>query len=120
MVMRASRPNPALSGFKVLCGVIFCLFQILLHKMPVGKLIMKNSLAKALSMLDIDEGVRIEPASKKKRKDENKKIFVNKNLSGSFVIQAGDENFYYLDSASQVIGLVDRIFDKEKYVAWVY
>jgi hypothetical protein len=78
--------------------------------MPVGAKIRRGSLEKVLSSLDLDEGVRIESAGKK--------MFVNKSASGVFVVQVGDE-FYYLDSTSQVTKLVGRVFGK-KYEAYAY
>ncbi|HEX6561395.1 MAG TPA: hypothetical protein VF016_05145 [Nitrososphaera sp.] len=78
--------------------------------MPVGAKIRQGDLEKVLSSLDLDEGVRIESAGKK--------MFVNKSASGVFVVQVGNE-FYYLDSTSQVAKLVDRVFGK-KYEAYAY
>jgi hypothetical protein len=78
--------------------------------MPVGAKIRRGSLERVLSSLDLDEGVRIESAGKK--------MFVNKSASGVFVVQVGNE-FYYLDSTSQVAKLVDRVFGKE-YEAYAY
>ncbi|MEO9364461.1 MAG: hypothetical protein ABI348_11225 [Nitrososphaera sp.] len=72
--------------------------------MPVGARIRHGGLEKVLSSLDLDEGVRIESAGKKK-------MFVNRSASGAFVVQVGDD-FYYLDSASQVAKLVEKIFGK--------
>ena len=78
--------------------------------MPVGAKIRRGSLERVLSSLDLDEGVRIESTGKK--------MFVNKSASGVFVVQVGNE-FYYLDSTSQVAKLVDRVFGK-KYEAYAY
>ena len=74
-------------------------------------------LAKKLQTLDIDEGVRIEESS-----IQGKKIFVNKNASGTFVVQLAINNqkpsgiydnndIKYFDSAEQVIELVNSQFD---------
>lgn len=81
--------------------------------MPVGTRIKQGDLEKALSSLDIDEGVRIESAGKEK------KMFVNRSTSGIFVVQVGEEEFDYLDSAAQVINLAGKIFGK-KYSARAY
>lgn len=81
--------------------------------MPVGVLIQHGRLEKALSSLDIDEGTRIESPKK------NEGMFINRSLSGSFVVQVGEEEFYYFYSAAQVIRLAERIFGK-RYSAWKY
>ncbi|AIC17105.1 hypothetical protein [Nitrososphaera viennensis] len=81
--------------------------------MPVAIRIKQGGLEKALSSLDIDEGVRIESGGKKK------KMFVNRSTSGIFVVQIGEEEFCYLDSAAQVVKLADKIFGK-KYSAYAY
>lgn len=75
-----------------------------------GTEIKQRGLGKALSSIDIDEGVRIEY--------RGKKMFVNRNPSGIFVVQIGDE-FYYLDSAVQVIRLAGNVFGK-KYEVYIY
>lgn len=80
--------------------------------MPVGAKIRQGDLEKVLSSLDLDEGVRIESTGKKE------KMFVNKSASGVFVVQVGNE-FYYLDSTSQVAKLVEKVFGK-KYEAYAY
>jgi hypothetical protein len=73
-------------------------------------------LAKKLQTLDIDEGVRIEESSIR-----GKKIFVNKNASGIFVVQLvansqksstyDNNDIKYFDSAEQVIEFVNSQFD---------
>jgi hypothetical protein len=83
--------------------------------MPAGTRIKQGGLENVLSSLDIDEGVRIESGGKK----NEKKMFVNRSTSGIFVVQVGEEEFYYLDSAAQVIKIADKIFGK-KYSAWAY
>src|SRR5215212_2689369 len=76
-----------------------------------------DGLAKKLQTLDIDEGVRIEESS-----IQAKKIFVNKNASGIFVVQLAVNNqkssaiydnndIKYFDSADQVIEFVNSQFD---------
>jgi hypothetical protein len=80
--------------------------------MPRGARIKISELAKRLAALDIDEGIRVEHA--------DKKMFVNKNSSGTFMVQFGDSSdFRYLQSARQVISLVNSTFDK-KGTAWTY
>jgi hypothetical protein len=70
-------------------------------------------LAKKLQTLDIDEGLRIEESSIR-----GKKIFINKNASGTIVVQLAINNqkpsgiydnndIKYFDSAEQVIELVN-------------
>ena len=74
-------------------------------------------LAKKLQTLDIDEGIRIQRSA-----IQGKKIFVNKNASGIFVVQVAVNNqkssaiydnndIKYFDSAEQVIELVNSQFD---------
>jgi hypothetical protein len=74
-------------------------------------------LAKRLQTLDIDEGIRIQGSA-----IQGKKIFVNKNASGIFVVQVAVNNqkssaiydnndIKYFDSAEQVIELVKSQFD---------
>ena len=76
-------------------------------------------LAKKLQTLDIDEGLRIEESSV-----QGKKMFVNKNASGIFVVQLVVNNnnqkssgsYYnddikYFDSAEQVIAFVNSRFE---------
>ena len=74
-------------------------------------------LAKKLQTLDIDEGIRIQGSA-----IQGKKIFVNKNASGIFVVQVAVNNqkssaiydnndIKYFDSAEQVIELVNSQFD---------
>jgi hypothetical protein len=75
------------------------------------------SLAKKLQTLDIDEGLRIEESS-----IQGRKIFINKNASGIFVVQVAVNNqnssaiydnndIKYFDSVEQVIDLVNSQFD---------
>ena len=74
-------------------------------------------LAKKLQALDIDEGIRIQGSA-----IQGKKIFVNKNASGIFVVQVAVNNhkssaiydnndIKYFDSAGQVIELLNSQFD---------
>jgi hypothetical protein len=59
--------------------------------MPAASRIRLSQLPERLKLLDIDEGLRIEFAGSK--------MFVNKNLSGSFVVQFDNKKCQYLDSA---------------------
>ena len=69
-------------------------------------------LIKKLLTLDIDEGVRIESSI------EGKKMFVNKNASGIFVIQLviknkssdNNSNLKYFDSVEEVLEFVNLTF----------
>ena len=80
--------------------------------MPRGARIKMSELPERLAALDIDEGIRVEHA--------DKKMFVNKNSSGIFVVQFGDSgDFRYLQSARQVISLVNSTFGN-KGTAWIY
>ena len=87
------------------------------HKKKKDKKGKADRLAKKLQTLDIDEGVRIEESS-----IQAKKIFVNKNASGIFVVQLAVNNqksfaiydnndIKYFDSADQVIEFVNSRFD---------
>jgi hypothetical protein len=87
------------------------------HKTKKGKKGKADRLAKKLQTLDIDEGVRIEESS-----IQAKKIFVNKNASGIFVVQLAVNNqkssaiydnndIKYFDSPEQVIEFVNSQFD---------
>jgi hypothetical protein len=79
--------------------------------MPRGTRINMSELAEKLTTLDIDEGIRVEHA--------NRTMFINKNSSGTFVVQLGDSDFRYLQSARQVISLIQLTFGK-KGAAWSY
>jgi hypothetical protein len=80
--------------------------------MPRGARIKTSELEKRLAALDIDEGIRVEYA--------DKKMFINKNASGTFVVQFGDSSdFRYLQSARQVISLVNSTFGN-KGTVWIY
>ncbi len=59
--------------------------------MPAASRIRLSQLPERLKLLDIDEGLRIEFA--------DRKMFVNKNLSGLFVVQFDNQECQYLDSA---------------------
>ena len=70
-------------------------------------------LIKKLLTLDIDEGVRIECSI------QRKKMFVNKNASGIFVVQLviknkscdyDNKDIRYFDSAEQVVEFVNLTF----------
>jgi hypothetical protein len=78
--------------------------------MPLGSRIKTGDLADRLAALDIDEGIRIE--------NVGGKMFVNRNASGTFVIQFGSD-FQYLDSEKQVISLMKSKFGK-KCAVWAY
>jgi len=75
-----------------------------------GTRIKAAELAGKLAALDIDEGIRIEKAGIK--------MFVNKNASGIFVVQFGDD-FQYLDSGKRVINLIKSKFGII-YKIWAY
>ena len=77
--------------------------------MPLGTRIKAGELAGRLAALDIDEGIRIEGAGKK--------MFVNRNASGVFVVQFGDD-FQHFESARQVLAAIKSRFDR--YAAWAY
>ncbi len=77
--------------------------------MPRGTRIRAGELAGRLGALDIDEGIRIEGVGGK--------MFVNRNASGIFVVQLGND-FQYLGSAGQVTCLIKSRFGK--YSAWAY
>ena len=79
-------------------------------EMPRGNRIKASELAGRLATLDVDEGIRIENAGRK--------MFVNKNASGVFVVQSGS-NFQYLDSARQVRIAIKSMF-RGKYSVWAY
>ncbi|HEX2614243.1 MAG TPA: hypothetical protein VHL10_02015 [Nitrososphaera sp.] len=80
--------------------------------MPRGARIKMSELSKTLAALDIDEGIRVEHAGSK--------MFINKNSSGTFVVQFDDSSdFRYLQSARQVIGLVNSTLGS-KGAAWIY
>ena len=79
-------------------------------EMPRGNRIKASELAGRLATLDVDEGIRIENAGRK--------MFVNKNASGVFVLQSGNE-FLYLDSAKQVLSAMKSKF-RGKYTVWAY
>lgn len=78
--------------------------------MPRGTKIKTGELADRLAALDIDEGIRIENAGGK--------MFVNRNSSGTFVVQFGND-FQYLGSAKQVTCLIKSKFGN-KWAAWAY
>jgi hypothetical protein len=71
-------------------------------------------LIKKLLTLDIDEGVRIECSI------QRKKMFVNKNASGIFVVQLVTKNkscddnkdVRYFDSAEEVVEFVNLTFQR--------
>ena len=72
-------------------------------------------LAKKLQTLDIDEGIRIEESS-----FQGKKIFVNKNASGIFVVQLvnnnkcynnGNDDIKFFDAAEQLIEFLNLHFN---------
>ena len=79
--------------------------------MHVDILILPDHLQNTLASLDIDEGVRIESGRKKK-------IFVNRNTAGTFIIQNSCQ-FHYLDTKEQVANLIEKTFGK-KYSAYAY
>lgn len=81
--------------------------------MPYGTRIKSDDLINKLKILDIDEGIRIESAP-------DKKIFINRNASGVFIVQFDDSNdFRYFDSAVQVANLI-RLKLGRKAKVWIY
>jgi len=78
--------------------------------MPRGTRIKTGELAGRLAALDIDEGIRIEKTGNK--------MFINRNASGVFVVQFGSD-FQYLDSAKQVISMINSKFGG-RCTAWAY
>lgn len=78
-------------------------------------------MATKLLNLDIDEGIRIESSG------QGKKIFINKNASGIFVVQlvtgdkdsSDDNNIRYFDFANEVIGFVKSVI-KKHFSVWEY
>jgi hypothetical protein len=79
--------------------------------LSAGSRVKQGKLLKKLESLDIDEGIRIESG--------RNKAFINKNPSGTYVVQFGDsEDFRYLKSAGQVARLIKITF--RKYEAWAY
>lgn len=78
--------------------------------MPRGILIKAGELAGKLATLDVDEGIRIESAGKK--------MFVNRNSSGIFVVQYNSD-FYYLDSIKQVKNTIKSRFGTRCDI-WIY
>lgn len=78
--------------------------------MKRGKRITIAELASRLETLDVDEGMRIESAGKK--------MFVNRNASGIFVVQFG-EDFYYFDFSKQVFNAINSKFGG-RYAVWAY
>jgi hypothetical protein len=80
--------------------------------MPRGTRIKMNELGERLAALDIDEGIRIEHVCGK--------IFINKNSSGTFVVQFSDSNdFRYMRSIVQIVKLVNSTVEN-KGAAWIY
>ena len=80
--------------------------------MPRGSRIKPGGLAAALALLDIDEGVRLERGKRK--------MFVNRNPSGAFVVQLGDsQDFAHFKSARHVAAHA-RSRLGGKTVAWLY
>ena len=83
--------------------------------------IQTKNLNHKLRSLDIDEGIRIESSTK------SKKIFVNKNASGTFVVQCINKNYHdnynksirYVDSAKEILELVKSSFGN-KFSVWTY
>jgi hypothetical protein len=78
--------------------------------MPRGTLFRAGELAGRLEALDIDEGIRIENAGDK--------MFINRNASGVFVVQHGND-FQYLNSAKHVVKTTKSRFGSN-YTVWVY
>ena len=75
----------------------------------------EKELAKQLISLDLDEGIRIEQQS------QRKKLFINRNACGNFVLQFVDEeknqnseinNIQYFSSEADVLEFVKSRFNK--------
>jgi hypothetical protein len=75
----------------------------------------EKDLAKELISLDLDEGIRIEHQS------QRKKLFINRNACGNFVLQFVDEeknknseinNIQYFSSEAEVLEFVKSRFKK--------
>ena len=75
----------------------------------------EKELAKQLISLDLDEGIRIE------QKSQGKKLFINRNACGYFVVQFIDNskdqnsesnNIQYFTSDAEVLEFVKTKFDK--------
>ena len=80
-----------------------------------------KQLAKKLLTLDIDEGIRIESSIQLK-----KRMFINKNASGVFIVQLVDDNnpshysnndLRYFDSAEEVAEFVNMHFESHYTIA---
>jgi len=81
--------------------------------MSRGIRVKASELAVKLAALDIDEGIRVE--------HDGRKVFINRNSSGIFVVQFGDSaDFRYLQSARQVTSLINSAFGKKGTAAWIY
>ncbi len=78
--------------------------------MPIASRIRMENLVKKLESLDIDEGIRIESG--------DKKMFVNRSISGTFLVQLDSNEPRYLDSALQVFKLAKNL--GRKLHVWVY
>jgi hypothetical protein len=72
-----------------------------------------RELANKLLTLDIDEGIRIESST------QEKKIFINRNALGIFVVQLttnnkpkDDNNIRYFDFVDEVVEFVKSTFKK--------
>jgi hypothetical protein len=75
----------------------------------------EKELAKQLISLDLDEGIRIEQQS------QRKKLFINRNACGNFVLQFVDKeknqnseinNIHYFSSEGDVLEFVKDRFNK--------
>jgi hypothetical protein len=75
----------------------------------------EKELAKKLISLDLDEGIRVEQQS------QRKKLFINRNACGNFVTQFVDEeknqsseinNVQYFSSDAEVLEFVKSRFNK--------
>ena len=75
----------------------------------------EKELAKKLISLDLDEGIRVEQQS------QRKKLFINRNACGNFVTQFVDEeknqsseinNIQYFSSDAEVLEFVKSRFNK--------
>lgn len=90
--------------------------------MGIGRNIEATSILGELKSLDIDEGIRLES------RHENKKIFINKNVTGTFTVQVTDfkgnpvmdnDGISYCSSPREVMRLARRNF-KGGFSSWLY
>lgn len=107
--------------------------------MQLDKRISRQSLLHKLRLLDLDEGIRIESLTNLRR-IRKLKIFVNRRVTGLYMIQIEDtrshrdkskkarspapdtgreETFHYFETAGQVVAYIRRKFGN-RYSVWAY